>query len=272
MIPAANKIKLVDLLSGSGMSEIEVTSFVSPKWIPQLADAAEVMAGIARRKGTAYAVLTPNMQGFEGALASGADAVGVFGAASEGFSMKNINCTIAESLTRFEPVAAAAAKAGIRVRGYVSCAIKCPYDGDIRPEAVLRVAETLMDMGCYEISLGDTIGAGEPDDVKRLLDVLAPRIPAQKLAGHFHDTGGQAIANVDAALGYGVRRFDSAVGGLGGCPYAPGAKGNVATTPLVKHLHGQGYETGIDLDRLGLAEDFLKTLDFHPESGQESQA
>ena len=266
MIPAADKIKLVDLLSASGLKLIEVTSFVSPKWIPQMADAAEVMAGIKRLEGVTYAVLAPNLRGFEGALEAGAGEVAVFGSASEGFSMKNINCTIEESLARFEPVMAAAKVAGIPVRGYVSCVVACPYDGTTDPDDVLGVAAKLLAMGCYEISLGDTIGAGGPDDIKRLLDTLTPEIPAERLAGHFHDTGGRALANVDAALEYGLRRFDAAVGGLGGCPYAPGAKGNLATSPLIRHLHEAGYETGVDMGKLGIAEAFLETFDFSPKA------
>ena len=264
MIPAADKSKLVDLLSASGFRKIEVTSFVSPKWVPQMADAAEVMGGIARKKGVAYTALTPNMHGLEDAMAAGADEVAVFGSASEGFSQKNINCSIAESMDRFAPVVKAALKAGIPVRGYVSCVVACPYDGRTEPEAVLGVAERLLEMGCYEISLGDTIGAGGPDDIRKLLDALTARIPAGKLAGHFHDTGGRALANVDAALEYGVPRFDAAIGGLGGCPYAPGAKGNLATLPLVRHLEGSGYETGIDADTLEAAERFLESLGFAP--------
>ena len=271
MIPAADKIRLVDLLSATGLRHVEVTSFVSPKWVPQMADAAEVMAGIERGEGITYSVLTPNMQGFEAAMAAGADEVAAFGSASEGFSMHNINCSIAESLKRFEPVMAAAAEAGIPVRGYVSCVVACPYDGATEPQAVASVAERLLEMGCYEISLGDTIGAGGPDDIKRLLDALTPHIPADRLAGHFHDTGGRALANVDAALEHGVGRFDSAVGGLGGCPYAPGAKGNLATMPLVRHLHQSGYDTGVDPEKLALAEDFLKTLDFSPKPGREAE-
>jgi hydroxymethylglutaryl-CoA lyase len=264
LIPARDKIKLVDLLSDVGFRHIEVTSFVSPKWVPQMADASEVMAGITRRDNIAYAVLTPNMKGFEAAHAAGANEVAIFGAASEGFSQKNINCSIAESLERFRPVMTAAKEAGLPVRGYVSCVVACPYDGATPPETVRDVAETLLEMGCYEISLGDTIGAGMPDDIKKLLAALTETIPSEKLAGHFHDTSGRALNNVDVALDFGIRRFDAAAGGLGGCPYAPGAKGNLATMSLAKHLLQKDFETGLDLEKLAAAETFLKTLKFSP--------
>jgi len=270
MIPAEDKIRLVNHLSHSGLTHIEVTSFVSPKWVPQMADAAEVMAGITRNPGVTYAVLTPNLRGLEGALAAKANEVAVFGAASEGFSQKNINCTIAESLARFEPVMALARENNLPVRGYVSCVVACPYDGKTSPEMVKQVALSLLEMGCYEISLGDTIGAGHPDDIKHLLDHLIPHIPAAKLAGHFHDTGNRALANVDAAIDYGLRRFDSAVGGLGGCPYAPGAKVNLGTMLLAQHLHNQGYDTGLDLDRLAEAEQLIHSFHLAPKSDQEA--
>ncbi len=260
MIPAEDKIKLVDLLSLVGFKHIEVTSFVSPKWVPQMADAAEVMTGITRRNGVTYAALTPNLRGVEAALEANANEVAIFGAASEGFSQHNINCSIAESLDRFAPVMAAAQHANIRVRGYVSCVVACPYDGKIAPNAVLDVAERLLDMGCYEVSLGDTIGAGTPDDIRQLLDVLTAKIDPNVLAGHFHDTTGRAIDNVDAALEFNLKRFDAAAGGLGGCPYAPGAKGNLATMPLARHLSAVGYDTGLDLTQLDKAETFLKSL------------
>ncbi len=260
IISTDNKITLINLLSKCGFKTIEAASFVSPKWVPQMADAADVMAGITRNKNTRYAVLTPNTQGFEGAEAASADEVAVFTAASEGFSQHNINCSIADSLARFTPVIDAALTANIPVRGYVSCVIACPYDGKIAPSAVLDVAMRLLDMGVYEISLGDTIGMAAPDDVARLLDRLCLDIPAEKLAGHFHDTGGMAINNVERALGYGLRRFDSAIGGLGGCPYAPGAKGNVATLALTDRLHEMGYKTGLDRDRLLAADNFIKGL------------
>lgn len=260
MIDTADKIRLVDLLSGCGFSHIEVTSFVSPKWVPQMADAAEVMAAITRKPGLSYAVLTPNMRGLEGALAAGADEVAIFGSASEGFSQKNINCSIAESLERFRPVVDAAKSAMIPVRGYVSCITDCPYDGLTSPESVARVAKALFEMGCYEISLGDTIGAGAPETIGRMLDAVIPQVPADRLAGHYHDTMGRALDNIAVSLERGLRVFDSSVAGLGGCPYAPGAKGNVATEAVVKMLHERGFETGIDLDRLAETAQFAKTL------------
>lgn len=257
IIPTADKITLIDLLSEAGFRKIEATSFVSPKWVPQMADSAEVMAGIHRKPGVTYGVLTPNVKGFEGALAAGADEVAIFASASEGFSQKNINCSIDESFHRFEPVMEMARAAGIPVRGYVSCAIACPYDGPVAPEAVARVAGRLLDLGCHEVSLGDTIGAGTPESVAAMLDAVLGVAPAGQLAGHYHDTGGNALANVEASLERGLRTFDSAVGGLGGCPYAPGAKGNLATGPLVDMLERLGFETGIDREKLRLAEDFL---------------
>ena len=250
IVSTETKVELIARLGAAGLKAIEATSFVSPRWVPQMGDAADVMARIERRPGVSYPVLTPNLQGFEAALAAGAGEVAVFAAASESFSRKNINCTIAESLARFEPVMAAARTAGVRVRGYVSCVLGCPYEGDIRPEAVADVAATLFAMGCYEVSLGDTIGAGTPGKTRRMLDAVARRVPVDKLAGHYHDTFGQAVANVYASLEAGVACFDSAVAGLGGCPYAPGASGNVATEDVVYMLDGLGIETGISLDAL----------------------
>lgn len=258
IIPVADKIALVDYLSEAGFRKIEVTSFVSPKWVPQLADAAEVLAGIARRPGVVYSALTPNLKGLEAALAAKVDEVAIFASASETFSRKNINCSIAESFERFAPVMEAAKAAGVPVRGYVSCVVACPYEGPVAPEAVRLVAERLIALGCREISLGDTIGAGTPDTVSAMLEEVLRSVPSQQLAGHFHDTGNRALANVEAALGYGLRTFDSAVGGLGGCPYAPGAKGNVATGPLVELLEDCGFETGIDPEKLKRAEAFIK--------------
>lgn len=254
IVPAAKKIELIDLLSKAGFSKIEATSFVSPKWVPQLADAAEVMGGIIRAPGVAYAVLTPNLKGFEMAMVAGADEVAIFGSASEQFSRKNINCSIAESLARFEPVMVAARAAGLPVRGYVSCAVGCPYEGEIEPVAVHDVAKKLLEMGCYEISLADTIGVGTPESVKRMLGAVLEAVPVDRLAGHFHDTANTALGNVRASLAMGLRVFDSAVGGLGGCPYAPGAKGNVSTAALVAMLHEQGWTTGIDMQALAAAE------------------
>jgi hydroxymethylglutaryl-CoA lyase len=254
IIPTARKIELIDLLSRAGLRKIEATSFVSPKWVPQLADAAEVMAGINRMGSVDYAVLTPNLKGFERAIAAGADEVAIFGSASEGFSQKNINCSIDESLARFAPVMQAAAAAGIPVRGYVSCVVACPYDGEVDPRAVRGVARQLHDMGCYEIALGDTTGVGTPDSIRHMIDAVLQEVPANRLAGHFHDTSDNAIDNVRAALDLGLRTFDSAVGGLGGCPYAPGAKGNLSTGTLVAMLEAEGFGTGIDRPALAAAE------------------
>ncbi|KZY48490.1 hydroxymethylglutaryl-CoA lyase, partial [Roseovarius sp. HI0049] len=237
---------LVDCLSGAGFRRIEVASFVSPKWVPQMADSAEVLAGIRRAEGVSYAALTPNMRGFEAAEAARADEVAIFGSASEGFSKANINATIAESLERFAPVAAAASVAGLPVRGYVSCVTDCPYDGKVAPEAAARVAEALYKMGCYEISLGDTIGQATPESIDAMLAAVMEVVPVEQLAGHYHDTSGRAVENIEASLERGVRVFDAAVGGLGGCPYAPGAKGNVATEKVHSRLRGLGYETGLD--------------------------
>lgn len=245
-IATKDKIALVDCLSGAGFRRIEVASFVSPKWVPQMADSAEVLAGITRARGVSYAALTPNLRGFEAALAARADEVAIFGSASEGFSKANINATIAESLERFAPVAAAASVPGLPVRGYVSCVTDCPYDGKVEPGAVARVAEALYRMGCYEISLGDTIGQGTPESIDAMLAAVTQVVPVDCLAGHYHDTSGRAVENIEASLERGVRVFDAAVGGLGGCPYAPGAKGNVATEKVHARLRGLGYETGLD--------------------------
>lgn len=260
LIPALEKIRLVDLLSECGFERIEVTSFVSPKWVPQLADAAEVMAGIRRRSGIGYAVLTPNMKGYEGARAARADEVAIFASASEGFSQKNINCSIAESLARFEPVLAAARADGVPVRGYVSCVIDCPYDGAIEPAQVAEVASRLAQMGCYEVSLGDTIGTGTPERVRAMLDAVIDRLPARQLAGHFHDTGGRALDNIAASLEKGLRVFDASVGNLGGCPYAPGAKGNVDTLAVARLLEERGFHTGLDLAKLQSVAQFARQL------------
>jgi hydroxymethylglutaryl-CoA lyase len=259
-IDTAAKIRLVDLLSGCGFSHIEVTSFVSPKRVPQLADAAQVMAGITRRVGVTYAALTPNMQGFEAALAAGADEVAVFASASEGFSLKNINCSIRESLDRFRPVLASAHTAMIPVRGYVSCVTDCPYDGPVAPQAVAEVAGALIDLGCHQVSLGDTLGLATPDRIARMLEAVLARLPARRLAGHYHDTAGRALDNIATSLGFGLRCFDAAVGGLGGCPFAPGAKGNVATEAVAAFLAERGYSTGLDPDRLSEAARFARSL------------
>jgi hydroxymethylglutaryl-CoA lyase len=249
-VPAAAKIELVNRLADCGLTAIEATAFVSPKWVPQMADAAEVMAGINRRTGVGYPVLVPNEKGLESALAAGAAEVAVFAAASEAFSQKNINCTIKESLERFKPVMAKAKEANVKVRGYVSCALGCPYQGDVAPLAVAEVAKALYEMGCYEVSLGDTIGTGTPEKTKTMIDTVARHVPIKKLAGHYHDTFGMAVANIYASLQMGVNVFDTAVGGLGGCPYAKGASGNVATEDVVWLLQGLGIDTGINLDQL----------------------
>ncbi len=259
-IATADKIRLVDLLTACGFSHIEVSSFVSPKWVPQMADAAEVLQGIRRKAGVIYAALTPNLQGFERAMATGAGEVAIFASASEGFSKANINCSIAESLARFAPVANAALAAGVPLRGYVSCITDCPYDGPVAPEAVARVALALIDLGCRQVSLGDTIGAATPDTIGRALDAVLARVPAQRLAGHYHDTQGRALANIDASLQRGLRVFDSSVAGLGGCPYAPGSKGNVATELVAAHLQTLGYQTGLDPARLAEAAAFARNL------------
>lgn len=244
------KTGLIDRLADCGLTHIESASFVSPKWVPQMGDAAEVMAGIKRKAGVRYSVLTPNLRGFENALKAGADEVAVFGAASESFSQKNINCSIAESLERFLPVMEAAKKHNIPVRGYVSTVLGCPYEGDIAPEQVAKVAKDLADMGCYEISLGDTIGVGTPLKAKRMLEAVAKHVPVERLAAHFHDTYGQALANLYAVLEEGVAVIDASAAGLGGCPYAKGASGNVATEDVLYLLNGLGISTGVDLNKL----------------------
>ena len=250
LIDAADKIALINLLSDAGLSYIESGSFVSPKWVPQMATSSEVFQGIARNKNVTYAALTPNMKGFEAAISAGAEEVAIFGAASESFSQKNINCSIAESLQRFEPIMQAAKAENIRVRGYVSCVLGCPYEGDIAANQVEHVAKTLLDMGCYEISLGDTIGVGTPMAVTEMLATVSRSVDITKLAVHFHDTYGQALANIYAALQMGVSVIDSAVAGLGGCPYAKGASGNVATEDVLYMLNGLNIQTGIDFDKL----------------------
>lgn len=259
-IATADKIALIDKLSACGFIRIEATSFVSPKWVPQMADAAAVMDGISRRPGCAYSVLTPNMKGFEAALTAKADAVAVFASASEGFSRNNINCSIAESLDRFAPVLKAAKDAGIPVRGYVSCVTDCPYDSPVEPGSVAKVAAALDAMGCHEISLGDTLGRATPDTIAAMLEAVCAVVPAERLAGHFHDTAGRALLNIEASLGFGLRVFDAAAAGLGGCPYAPGAKGNVATEAVDAFLTDKGYRTGLDPEALEDAVSFARAL------------
>jgi hydroxymethylglutaryl-CoA lyase len=253
-VATATKLELIRRLAQCGLTHIEATAFVSPKWVPQMADAAQVLAGLpladAAKAGVSFPVLTPNLKGLEAAIAAGAREVAVFGAASEAFSQKNINCSIAESLDRFRPLVATAREAGIKVRGYVSCVLGCPYQGDVAPKAVAEIAHALFTMGCYEISLGDTIGSGTPEKTKLLIDAVAKRVPLKKVAGHFHDTYGMAIANIYAAMQLGVSVFDSAIGGLGGCPYAAGASGNVATEDVVWLLKGLNIDCGLDLDEL----------------------
>jgi len=249
-ISANDKIALIEKLSDAGIKYIESGSFVSPKWVPQMATSTEVFEKINREQGVTYAALTPNMRGFEGAMAVNASEVAIFGAASESFSQKNINCSIEESLERFAPIMAAAQKANIKVRGYVSCVLGCPYEGDIAPEQVAKVAIKLYQMGCYEISLGDTIGVGTPANVTKMIQAVSARVPTDKLAVHFHDTYGQALTNIYAALQMGIKVVDSAIAGLGGCPYAKGASGNVATEDVVYMLNGLGIKTAIDFNKL----------------------
>jgi hydroxymethylglutaryl-CoA lyase len=252
VILADTKVALIRRLEAAGLKTIETSSFVSPKWVPQMGDNTEVLTRVLAEAvpGVDYPVLTPNMKGFEAALAAGAREVAVFGAASESFSQKNINCSIAESLERFRPVLEAAAAADVRVRGYVSCVAGCPYEGEVAPEAVAEVAGTLFDMGCYEVSLGDTIGSGNPASIQRMLDAVMHRVPVELLAGHYHDTFGMAVVNIHASLQAGVSVFDASVAGLGGCPYAVGASGNVATEDVVWLLNSLGVDTGIDLEAL----------------------
>ncbi|MGO3859635.1 MAG: hydroxymethylglutaryl-CoA lyase [Neisseriaceae bacterium] len=244
------KLELIERLGEAGLTTIEATAFVSPKWVPQMADAKAVMAGLKPKAGVAYPVLAPNLQGFEAAYGAGAREVAVFAAASEAFSQKNINCSIAESIERFVPVLRAAQSHGVKVRGYVSCVLGCPYEGEIAPEQVAEVAQRLLDLGCYEISLGDTIGVGTPVATMGLIDAVSKRVPLPQLAGHFHNTYGMAIANIFAALQMGVAVFDASVAGLGGCPYAKGASGNVATEDVVYLLNGLGIDSGVDLPSL----------------------
>ena len=249
-ISVADKVRLVDALSAADLGYIEVGSFVSPKWVPQMAGSAEVFAQIQRKPGVTYGALAPNLRGFEDALAAGVKEVAVFAAASEAFSQRNINCSISESLERFAPIMEAANQHGVSVRGYVSCVLGCPYEGEIAAQQVAAVARELYAMGCYEVSLGDTIGTGTAGATRRLFDVVGAHVPRDKLAGHFHDTYGQAIANIYASLLEGIHVFDSSIAGLGGCPYAKGASGNVATEDVVYLLNGLGIDTGIDLEAL----------------------
>jgi hydroxymethylglutaryl-CoA lyase len=260
LIPAEVKVELVDRLTDAGFSSIEVTSFVSPKWVPQMADAAEVMAGIRRKPGVVYSVLTPNMKGFEGALAARADEIVVFGAASEAFSQKNINCSIAESIERFRPVAAAARAHGIRVRGAISCALGCPYQGEVKPEAVGLVARLMKEIGVQHCGVADTIGVGTPLATQAAMSAALAHYDIADVSGHFHDTYGQAIGNIYACLEMGISTFDTSVAGLGGCPYAKGATGNVATEDVLYLLAGLGIDTGVDLARVVAAGQWISDI------------
>ena len=252
-ISVADKVQLVDALTDAGLGNIEVGSFVSPKWVPQMAGSAEVFARIQHKPGVVYGALAPNLRGFEDAVAAGVKEVAVFAAASEAFSQRNINCSISESLARFVPILEAAQQHGISVRGYVSCVLGCPYEGNVSPQQVAAVAKELYAMGCYEVSLGDTIGTGTPNATRAMFEAVTAHVPRQKLAGHFHDTYGQALVNIYASLQEGIAVFDSSIAGLGGCPYAKGASGNVATEDVLYMLQGMGIETGVDMDKLLLA-------------------
>jgi hydroxymethylglutaryl-CoA lyase len=256
-VPAEVKVALIDRLSDTGFQVVEAGSFVSPKWVPQMTDTAEVMARIRRKPGVTYPVLVPNMKGLEAAIAAKATEVAGFAAATEAFSKRNTNCTIAQSMQRQAEVCKAALSAGLRVRGYISVVLGCPYEGEVKPEAVAAVSQRLYDMGCYEISLGDTIGTGTPAKAQRMIETVAKKIPVEKLAGHFHDTYGQALANILAVMEMGVATFDSSVAGLGGCPYAKGATGNVASEDVLYMLDGLGIETGVDMDKLLDAAEFI---------------
>lgn len=260
LIPAKEKIALVDCLSRAGFRRIEVASFVSPKWVPQMASSAEVLAGITRAPGLRYAALVPNLRGLEDAQAARADEVAIFASASEGFSRANLNCSIDESLLRFAPVMEGAATAVLPVRGYISCVTDCPFDGPTAPDAVARLAERLHALGCYEVSLGDTIGRATPERIAAMLSAVLKRVPPEALAGHYHDTGGRALANIEVSLEHGLRIFDASVGGLGGCPYAPGASGNVATEAVHEWLTGMGWQTGLDRAVLAQAAEMARAM------------
>lgn len=266
-VPTQRKIELIDLLSACGFRRIEVASFVNPKRVPQMADGREVMDGIQRHSGVAYVALTPNEKGYDAARAARADEIAIFASASEGFSQANINCSISESLERFKPVCEKAREDRMPVRGYVSCVTDCPYDGPTPPRQTASVAEALAKMGCHEISLGDTIGHGTPETVGAMLDAVLAVMPPNQLAGHFHDTRGRALENIDACLERGLRIFDSSVAGLGGCPFAPGSKGNVATGEVADHLEMRGFATGIDRNKLAEAERFAVDMLFHSKAG-----
>jgi hydroxymethylglutaryl-CoA lyase len=271
-VPTAVKVELIERLADAGLPAVEATAFVSPKWVPQMADHTEVLERIRKKPGVSYPVLTPNLKGFEAARAAGATEVAIFAAASESFSKKNINCSIAESLERFKPIVLESKKYDIKVRGYVSCVLGCPYEGEIAPARVADVAASLHEMGCYEVSLGDTIGTGTPGKTKAMLEACTKRMPIKKLAGHYHDTYGQALANIYASLEMGVATFDASVAGLGGCPYAKGATGNVATEDVVYMLHGLGIRTGIDLERLVDIGQWISAILNRPSSSRAGRA
>jgi hydroxymethylglutaryl-CoA lyase len=271
-VPTAVKVELIERLADAGLPAVEATAFVSPKWVPQMADHTEVLERIRKKPGVSYPVLTPNLKGFEAARAAGATEVAIFAAASESFSKKNINCSIAESLERFKPIVLESKKYDIKVRGYVSCVLGCPYEGEIAPARVADVAASLHEMGCYEVSLGDTIGTGTPGKTKAMLEACTKRMPIEKLAGHYHDTYGQALANIYASLEMGVATFDASVAGLGGCPYAKGATGNVATEDVVYMLHGLGIRTGIDLERLVDVGQWISAILNRPSSSRAGRA
>lgn len=272
IVPTPVKLTLIDTLAAAGLTTIEAGAFVSPKWVPQMADSAAVLAGLRRRPGVSYPVLVPNRQGLEAALAAGATEIAVFGAASETFSRRNINCSIAESLDRFRPVMELARQHGVKVRGYVSCALGCPYEGEVAPEKVAEVAGALYAMGCYEISLGDTIGVGTPGKTRRMLEAVTWQAPLDCLAGHYHDTYGQALVNIYASLELGLATFDASIAGLGGCPYAAGASGNVATEDVIYLLNGLGIETGVDLDALADAAAFISAALHRPPAAKVARA
>ncbi|RZT38578.1 hydroxymethylglutaryl-CoA lyase [Cupriavidus agavae] len=272
MVPADVKVALVNQLTDAGFVNIESASFVSPKWVPQMADGAEVMARITRRPGTLYSVLTPNMKGFEAAVAAGADEVVIFGAASEAFSQKNINCSIAESIARFEPVAAAAKEAGVRLRGSISCSLGCPYQGEVPVSAVVDVVRRMRELGCDEIDIADTIGVGTPTRVQEVMRAVSAEFAIDRLSGHFHDTYGQALSNILASLEVGIAIFHASVAGLGGCPYAKGATGNVATEDVLYMLHGMGLHTGIDLEAVVRTGDFISQAIGRPNSSRVGKA
>ncbi|URF04421.1 MULTISPECIES: hydroxymethylglutaryl-CoA lyase [Cupriavidus] len=272
MVPTDVKVALINQLTDAGFVNIEAASFVSPKWVPQMADGAEVMARIQRRPGTLYSALTPNLRGFEGAVAAGADEVVIFGAASEAFSQKNINCSIAESIARFEPVAAAAKEAGVRLRGSISCTLGCPYQGEVSVHDVVDVVRRMRDLGCDEIDIADTIGVGTPARVQEVMRAASMEFAIDRLSGHFHDTYGQALSNILASLEVGIGIFHASVAGLGGCPYAKGATGNVATEDVLYMLHGMGLHTGIDLEAVVRTGDYISQAIGRPNNSRVGRA